>query len=132
MPYPEGHAWGIALTVEPAADELMWRLVDKPYVTFPDDLRFFPDYGQQGLVFAALDRYCVKCRQKFDLCAWGECLADTTNGEHLRGGNSAERKSRSTPHAPLDVLVRRAASPVRRQRREVPAYMQASRLDGLN
>ncbi|GAB2467835.1 hypothetical protein GCM10027187_39990 [Streptosporangium sandarakinum] len=133
MPYPPGHAWGVALFLEPADPDLMWRLAEKPYVTFPEDLKHFPGYEENGLVFEAMDRLCVKCWQRFDMCVWEPCLADTTNGEHLRGGNPAERAARTRP-APgttaAEIMARRSKR--RPAGRETVALMQASRLDGLN
>ncbi|WP_449061745.1 hypothetical protein [Planomonospora algeriensis] len=134
MPYPPGHVWGVALICEPTDPQLMWRLAEKPYLTFPDDLRYFPEH-ENGLVFEALDRLCVKCWRRFDMVVWEPCEGDTTNGEHLRGGNSAERRRRSRP-APgttaAEVLARQAAAANRRAARETVALMQASRLGGLN
>ncbi|MFG6197779.1 hypothetical protein [Nonomuraea sp. JJY05] len=134
MSYPEGHAWGLALFLEPADPELMWRLADRPYVTLPDDLKHFPDQ-EEGLVFEVLDRVCVKCWQRFDMSIWQPCAADTSPQHHLHGGVMAERAARSKP-APgttaAEVAARQARARQKKLRREAVALMQASRLDGLN
>ncbi|MGW2222866.1 hypothetical protein ACWCSD_48400, partial [Nonomuraea sp. NPDC001684] len=131
--YPPGHAWGIALTLEPADPDLMWRLADKPFITLPEDLKTFPEF-ENGLVFAALDRLCVKCRQPFDLCVWLPCEADI-NAEHLVGGDANERAGRAKP-APgttaREVAARQESVRRKRVRREAVALMQASRITGLN
>jgi hypothetical protein len=133
MSYPPGHAWGVALTLEPADPELMWRIADKPYLTLPDDLKHFPEFEENGLVFAVLDRLCVKCRQPFDLCVWEPCAADE-NANHLHGGVSSERAPRSKP-APgttaAEVAARQERARRKTTRRESVALMQASRLTGL-
>ncbi|MFC4014625.1 hypothetical protein ACFOY2_45895 [Nonomuraea purpurea] len=145
MKYPPGHVWGLALILEPADTELMWRLADKPYVTLPDDLQHFPDYAENGLVIEVLDRLCVKCWRRFDLCVWQACEADTTNGDHLRGGDDNERAGRSRPKpgttakeiaakqaAARERRERREAARTRRQSRELVALMQGSRITGLS
>jgi hypothetical protein len=135
MSYPPGHAWGIALTLEPADPELMWRLADKPYLTLPEDLKYFPEFEENGLVFAALDRLCVKCRLPFDLIVWQPCQADV-NANHLHGGVAAERAPRSKPAhgtTAADVAARQERARQKRiRRREAVALMQASRITGLN
>lgn len=136
MPYPEGHAWGLALFLEPADAELMWRLADRPYVTLPDDLKHIPvPENEEGLVFEVLDRVCVKCWQRFDMVVWKPCAADTEPLHHLHGGDMGERAPRSKP-APgttaREVAARQARAWQKRARRETVALMQASRLDGLN
>ncbi|WP_043636854.1 hypothetical protein [Nonomuraea candida] len=136
MPYPEGHAWGLALFLEPADPELMWRLADRPYVTLPDDLKYIPVPEQEeGLVFEVLDRVCVKCWQRFDMVVWEPCQADTDPLHHLHGGVMAERAPRTKP-APgttaKEVAARQARARQKRARRETVALMQASRIDGLN
>lgn len=133
MTYPPGHAWGIALTLEPADVDLMWRLADKPYVTLPGDLMTFPEF-EEGLVFAVLDRLCVKCRLPFDLCVWQPCAADT-NATHLHGGVATERAARSKPAigtTAQEVADRQARIRRKRIRRESVALMQASRIAGFN
>lgn len=120
----------------------MWRLADKPFVSFPDDLKHFEDFEENGLVYEALDRKCMKCWLPFDLVVWEPCAADTDN-RHLVGGEQSERAGRIQP-APgttaKEIAMRQAKEKVARELRErrkmrrqlePAARMQASRLDGL-
>ncbi|GAA2692131.1 hypothetical protein [Nonomuraea recticatena] len=121
----------------------MWRLTEKPFVTFPDDLTHFEDYEENGLVYEALDRKCVKCWLPFDVVVWEPCAADAGDTRHLVGGVPTERAARSHPEpgtTAREVALRqareKAARELREQRKkrkslEPVALMQASRLDGL-
>ncbi|MER5649702.1 hypothetical protein [Streptosporangium sp. NPDC002524] len=131
MSAPLGHTWGVALTIEPISPEMMRTFAQNQYFNLPGDLESMPDYDQGGLVLDILDRFCTRCRRSYDDVMFDPCAADTTQGEHLRGGmKDREARIKAKPEQmPAAVLARQAAA---RREREVPALMQASRLSGLS
>lgn len=126
--YPPGHYFVYAVYVPAPSPAHLRETHQNPFLTIPDDLTGMPDWAD-GLVLEIQEAICLKCRQPYGAIAHEpECVADT-NPEYLRGG----KRDRAWRHsAPPGQSAAEVAGRQQKQRRELPALMQASRIDGLS
>ncbi|QSI49935.1 hypothetical protein [Thermobispora bispora] len=128
--YPQGHVWGVAVTLPFVPPGVMRVCEQTGYLTVPDDLLSLPEY-REGLPLQVLDQYCIKCRKKWADAQWEpQCPADDpTNRAHLRGGKRERApRRRPTPGTTAAEIAAQQAAERATWEREPAHSMQQSRL----